>query len=180
MRSAAVCMRSKSLLLPIALVTALLTLGACGKSPADRIAEAAASAASGHKVTIDRDGDNVSIKAADGENVMDISAGDGIKLPKDFPDDVYLPPKYKVVSSMKLGPAMVLGLEAPGSINAMFDQADEQMLAKGWEQTMAMQDGSDSRMSAYKKPDRTATISLHKEKQGVVTVGLQVAKLNKQ
>ena len=173
-------MPSKSMLLPIALATALLALSACGKSPSDRIAEAAASAASGHKVTIDRDGDKVSIKSADGENVMDISAGDGIKLPKDFPDDVYLPPEYKVVSSMKMGPAMVIGLEARGALNKMFEQADEQMQAKGWEQTMALQDGPDSRMAAYKKTDRSATLSLHKQDGGTVKVGLQVTRHDRQ
>lgn len=35
--------------------------------------------------------------------MMDISTGDGIQLPKDFPDDVHLPSDYKVMTSMKRG-----------------------------------------------------------------------------
>ncbi len=166
-------------LLPVALATALLALTACGKSPSDRLADAAASAvasaASGEKVKIERDGDKVTIKSKDGKEMMDISAGDGIKLPKDFPDDIYLPSDYKVLSSMRMGQAMIIGLDAPGSLGKMYDQADEEMLAQGWEQTMAMQQGPDSRILSYKKPDRSATVSLNKQSDGMIRVGLQLS-----
>lgn len=172
-------MPSASLLLPVALATALLALTACGKSPSERLADAAASAAasaaSGHKVKIERDGDKVTIKSEDGEDMMDISSGDGIKLPRDFPDDVYLPSDYKVMTSMKMGQAMVVNLVAPGSLGKMYDQADEKMQAQGWEQTMAMQQGADSRILSYKKPDRSATVSLHAQDDGGVRVGLQIS-----
>lgn len=174
---------SASRLLPIALAAALLALTACGKSPSERLADAAASAAasaaSGHKVKVERDGDKVTIKSEDGKDMMDISAGDGIKLPKDFPDDVYLPSDYKVMTSMKMGQAMVVNLVAPGSLGKMYDQADEKMLAQGWEQTMAMQQGADSRILSYKKPDRSATVSLHAQDDGGVRIGLQVSQKKK-
>ncbi len=172
-------MPSASLLLPVALAMALLAMTACGKSPGDRLADAAASAAasaaSGQKVEIERDGDKVTIKSKDGKEVMDISSGDGIKLPKDFPDDVYLPSDYKVMTSMKMGPAMVVNLVAPGRLGKMFDQADEKMLAQGWEQTMSMQQGANSRILSYKKPDRSATISLNEQDDGAIRVGLQIS-----
>ncbi len=172
-----------SRLLPVALATALLALTACGKSPSERLADAAASAvasaASGEKVKIERDGDKVPIKSKDGKEMMDISSGDGIKLPMDFPDDVYLPSDYKVMTSMKMGPAMVVNLVAPGRLGKMFDQADEKMLAQGWEQTMSMQQGADSRILSYKKPDRTATISLNEQDDGGIHVGLQISNKDK-
>ncbi len=166
---------STSLLLPVVLATTLLVLAACSKSPGDRLAEAAASAASGEKVQIDRDGDKVSIKSADGKQMMDISSGDGIALPRDFPADVYLPSDYKVMTSMKMGPAMMVNLVAPGKLGALYEQADAKMLAAGWEQTMAMQQGADSRILSYKKADRSATISLNAQDDGAIRVGLQVS-----
>lgn len=157
---------------PVVLATCALTIAACSKSPSERMAEAAASAASGQKVDIDKDGDKVTITTAEGQ--MEVSAGDGVALPGDFPTDVYLPADYTVKSAMKLPQAMMVQVTAPGSINALFAQADKQMLAQGWEQTMSMQQSSDTRMLGYKKPDRQAMVTLHGQKDGQVQVGLQV------
>lgn len=166
-------------LLLVAIAT-LMSLGmaACSKSPSERAAEAAISAASGHKVDVDRDGDKVTIKTDEGQ--MQISAGEGIALPDDFPKDVYLPPGYTVKSAMQLPQAMMVQVVAPGPINELFAQADKAMLAQGWEQTMSMQQAANTRVLAYKKPDRQATVSLHGQDDGQVQVGLQVSKSKRQ
>ena len=156
----------------------LLSVAGCGKSAEDRITEAAVSAASGQKVSVDHDGDKVTIKTEQGE--MQMSAGDGIALPEDFPKDVFLPSGYTVKSAMKLPQATMVQVTAPGRINDLFAQADKQMLAQGWEQTMSMQQAADTRMLGYKKPDRQAMVTLHAQDDGQVQVGLQVSAKQKQ
>jgi hypothetical protein len=145
---------------------------ACGKSPSERMAEAAISAATGQKVEVDKDGDKVTLKTDKGD--MQVSSGDGATLPASFPKDVYLPSGYKVMSAMEMPNAMVIELSAPGQVSALFSDASRQMQSQGWKQTMAMQQASDTQMLAFEKENRSALVSLYGDDSGV-KVGLQLA-----
>src|SRR5690606_17598417 len=107
------------------------------KKAADAATEAAIERASGQQVEIDRDGDRMRIRTAEGE--VSIAAGNGISLPDDFPDDLFLPARYGVNSVMDIGGARLLSLESSGTVPSMFDAARTHMEGHGWSQTLAVQ-----------------------------------------
>jgi hypothetical protein len=156
----------------LVLSIAALCVAGCGKSPGERLAEAALEASTGQKVDVSEDGGKVTLKTDKGE--MKISGGDGATLPAGFPQDVYLPADYKVSSSMELPGAMVVSLETAGQVAAMAADASKRMQAQGWKQTMAMQNEGDNQMFVFEKEQRNATVSFSRE-DDKVTVGLQVS-----
>lgn len=146
---------------------------ACGKSPGERLAETALSAATDQKVELDHDGGKVTLKGDKGD--MTISGGDAATLPPDFPKDVYLPADYKVESAMQLPGATVVSVAAPGRMSALFADASKQMQAQGWKQTMSMQQSGESQMLAFEKENRSAMVSFDADENGGVKVALQIA-----
>ena len=124
--------------LPLLILAGLGMLAASGcQRAADAATEAAIERASGQQVGIDRDGERLRITSADGEAV--ITAGAGVALPADFPDDLFLPPSYGITSVMDVGGARLVSLESDGAVASMFEAARASMAGKGWSQTLAMQ-----------------------------------------
>jgi hypothetical protein len=153
------------------LLVGTLCLAGCGKSPSERLSEAAISAASGNKVAVDRNGDQVTFKSEQGE--MKIASGASAALPASFPKDVYLPAKYSIDSVMEMPNAQVVSLAASGSAAALFADASKQMQAQGWKQTMAMQQSGSAQMLAFEKDQRSAMLTFD-DQDGAVKVGLQL------
>jgi hypothetical protein len=153
------------------LVAGALCLAGCGKSPSERLAEAAVSAASGHKVEVDKDGGQVTIKSDQGD--LKIASGESAALPASFPKDVYLPAEYSIDSVMEMPNAQVVSLAASGSAATLFADASKQMQAQGWKQTMAMQQSGSAQMLAFEKDRRSAMLTFD-EQDGAVKVGLQL------
>jgi ribosomal protein S6E (S10) len=143
--------------LSIMLAVVALCATACGKSPGERLTEAAVSAATGQKVSVDHNGDKVTLTTDKGE--LKISGGDNATLPAGFPDDVYLPSGYKVESAMEMPDAMIVALQAPGQVAALSAAASRQMQARGWNQVMAMQPDGETRLLAFDKDKRNASLS---------------------
>ncbi|HEY0877888.1 MAG TPA: hypothetical protein VGE10_05500 [Zeimonas sp.] len=139
------------------LCCAALALGACGKSSEERLAEAAIESATGQQVSIEKSGEQVTMKTADGE--VRISSGAGAALPAAFPEDVYLPKTYTVRSVVESTGVTIVGLDAEGEVAQLYDEAASGMTSNGWEQVMAMQDAG-NRMLVYQKEKRTASMTL--------------------
>ena len=153
---------------------AVLTVAACGKSPGERLAEKALSAATGQEVEVSKDGAEVTFKTDKGE--MKIAGGDDATLPNDFPKDVYLPSGYKVESSMQMPGALVVSLAAPGQVSSLFADASKQMQAEGWKQTLAMQQSGETQMLAFEKENRSAMVSFDADGDEAVKVSLQLTR----
>lgn len=150
-----------------------LALTACKKSAEETLAEAAIKGATGHDVKVDKDGDQVTIKTDDGE--MKISGGDNAALPANFPQDVYLPPKYTVSSVMEMDSTQLVALSAEGDVAQLYAEARARMEKEGWKQTMAMQGSANDGLLAYEKGERKATVSFNAEPENqTVAVGLQI------
>ena len=156
----------------LVLSIAAVCVAGCGKSPGERLAEAAIEASTGQKVEVDEDGGKVSFKTDKGE--MKISGGDSATLPATFPKDVYLPADYKVASTMEVPGAMIVSLETGGQVAALAADASKRMQAQGWKQTLAMQNEGDNQMFVFEKEQRNATVSFSRQ-DDVVTVGLQLS-----
>jgi hypothetical protein len=86
---------------------------------------------------------------------------DALPLPADFPDDVYLPPHYRIDSVMDRGGLRVLSLQAPGRVSALFGDASQAMREHGWKQTLAMRESGGSAVLTYEKDERAAVMSFN-------------------
>jgi hypothetical protein len=73
---------------------AVLTLAACGKSPGERLAEKALSAATGQDVEVSKDGAEVTFKTEKGD--MKIAGGHAATLPASYPKKINQPSDSKV------------------------------------------------------------------------------------
>ncbi|KAB8198222.1 hypothetical protein FKV24_003205 [Lysobacter maris] len=166
------CPQARRLLRAAAALALAALLAACGKSAEERITETAISAASGQKVEVERDGDQMTFKTGDGE--MRVASGESLRLPDDFPDDVYLPGDYQVRSVLEVSGTRVLSLSAEGKAMDLFAEAREAMQASGWKQTMAMQHDADNAMLAFEKDARNAVVSINGDADGQVQIGLQL------
>lgn len=154
------------------LLCALALIAACAKSPEERIAEAAIERATGGRAQVERSGDQVTIKTDAGE--VRLSHGEAAALPAGFPADVPLPAGYKVQSAMEASGAMIVGLTAPGQVAAVSAAATTAMQARDWKRTTAMQQSPDTHILVFEKGNRSAQYSFFNDRQGGVTVGVQL------
>lgn len=146
-------------------------LAGCGKSPEERLAEAAIGAVTGKDVSVDKDGDKVTFGS--GDETVTISGGDSAELPAGFPKDVWLPDDYKVESVMDSAGFTMVSLRADGTIGDASAAAQKTMEGAGWKRTMAAQDDTNS-MLAFEHGERNALLSFdrHDESGVVYTVQL--------
>ncbi len=166
-----VAKRASQLSFALALV---LVAGACQKV-GETAADAAIERATGVKV--ERDGDQMTLRSADGE--LAIRAGESVALPEDFPADIYLPPDAQVNSVMDLQGISMVSLTAPGQVAGLFAAAREAMQAQGWTQSMSAQHSADAAMLAFEKGEdeqrRSATLSFNRNNgDDHVIVGVQL------
>lgn len=148
---------------------ALAFLPGCRKAE-ESASEAIIESASGGDVDVERDGDTTTIRSRDGEGEMRVQAGMDLKLPADFPDDVYLPSKYSVNSVMDMGPVKMIALSTPQAVPVLFAQAGSTMHAKGWKQLSAMQHASGNAMLAFQKDRREVALSFNQSRSATGTV----------
>jgi len=150
-----------------------LALTACKKSADEALAEAAIKGATGHDVSVDKDGEQVTIKTDDG--AMTISGGESATLPASFPQDVFLPGKYSVESVVEMNSTQLIALTTEGEVATLYADARTRMEKEGWKQTMAMQGSANDGLLAYEKGERKATVSFNAEPETqTVAVGLQI------
>jgi ABC-type Fe3+-hydroxamate transport system substrate-binding protein len=142
----------------------LALLAGCGKSPAEALAEKAVSAIAsqqaGKKVEVQKNGDTVVIQTEQG--TVSMTGGDNVKLPKDFPSDVFLPKDYTVTAVLDMGQARNIGLRTATPPGDLFAEAGAMMKAHGWEQTLAMQQ-ADGGLLAYRKGARMASLTFGRD-----------------
>lgn len=166
-------MRNTHLFLSVGL--ACLALAACGKSPGERAAEAAIESATGQKANVDAKTGEVTIESKDGQKVR-FAGGESTSLPVAFPKDVYLPPKYKVLSVMEMQDIMVVQLDVPGELASLTDASGKKMASEGWKQTMSMQAAEGQHVTMYEKEKRQATVSFADDGEPGVKLNLQLGK----
>ena len=152
---------------------AAIALSACGKSPGERMAEAAIEASTGQDAQVDADGDKVTFKTDKGD--MTITGGDAAVLPATFPKDVWLPSGYKVARSMEMPGALVVEVQAPGTVQGLAADAGKAMLAKGWKQRVSMQQSAETHIVVFEKDQRDASLTLNADPDSKgVRLGVQV------
>lgn len=169
-------MRIRNVLFVALASTAVLAATGC-KRAGEAAADAAIAAASGGKVDVSHDDDGTTtIQSKDGKQTMTVSAGGNASLPADFPKDVFLPSDYKVESALEMPGAMVTHVFTDGSVASVSSDADKNMQAQGWKQTMVMAQSEQAHIVMWEKGERHATLTIAGDKaQGGVQVGYQLA-----
>ena len=145
---------------------AMIVMFGCGKKAeekaAEKMAEKAIEASMGGEAEVDIEKDGLRIKTKEGEITM--TAGDSVKLPADFPKDVFL---YK-------GADLKTAMELPEGFNLMFQTKDDpskvseayltEMEAKRWSKEMSMDMGG-RKMLVFKKDERIVNVSIASQEE---------------
>ena len=152
------------------------SLAACGESAGEAAAEAALVAAGAGDVEIDDDGGTVSYRTEQGQ--VTITGGDAAALPRDFPDDVYLPGDYVVESTLAMEQDLFIALAVQEDVPALYAAARAAMAGHGWTETMAALENNENGLMSYEKADRAAVLSLARG-EGATTMGLQLTRVSR-
>lgn len=162
---------SKTAPLRAAAIAAALVFALVGCEAAEeRAAESAIESSTGRDAEVERDGDRTVVRTAEGEIAM--TAGDDLKLPADFPDDLWLPEDYRVQNLIGTGDGgQAIGLLSDGAIDRLTADADARMQEHGWEQVMAMQQ-PEGRMLGYQKDERTTMLIFSPVEDGQVRIAM--------
>ncbi|MFA5359519.1 MAG: hypothetical protein WC349_00960 [Patescibacteria group bacterium] len=149
-----------SLLLILPIFT--LVLSGCGKSVSQMAGEKAAEKMienqMGGKADIDVDGGNVKINTKEGS----IEAGDDVKLPTDFPNDVYVI-DGKIVAAMsdQANKGFTVSIEINKSLDEAFAIYQDEFKKQDWKITGTMNFGESASIAA-EKDNRTASVFISK------------------
>jgi hypothetical protein len=156
--------------------TAIMVMFGCGEKveekAAEKIIEKVIESNMDGNAEVDIKENSFRIQTEEGE--MKMTSGDSVKLPADFPEDVFL---YK---GAKLNAAM----ELPEGFNLMFQTKDdpskvsetylEEMEKKKWAKEMSM-DMGEQKMMMFKKGERMVNLSIAPHEE-MTQITLSVAK----
>ena len=156
--------------------TAIMVVFGCGEKSeekaVEKVMEKAIESNMGGNAEVDIEKNSLRIQTDEGE--MTMTAGDSVKMPADFPKDVFV---YK---GADLNAAMV----HTEGFNLMFQTKDDaskvsevyltEMEAKGWSKEMTMDMGG-QKMMVFKKDERMANVSIATDDE-MTQITLTVAK----
>ena len=155
---------------------AIMVVFGCGEKieekAAEEVMEKVIESNMGGNAEIDLKENSLRIQTEEGE--MTMTAGDSVKLPTDFPKDVFL---YK-------GADLNTAMELPQGFNLMFQTKDDpskvseayltEMEEEGWAKEMSMDMGG-SKMMVFKKDERMVNVTITSDEE-VTQIALSVAK----
>lgn len=158
------------------MVAAMMLMFGCGekteKKAVEKMAEKAIESNMGGNAEVDIDDNSLRIQTKEGE--MTMTSGDSVKLPANFPKDIFL---YK-------GADINTAMELPEGFNLMFQTKDDtskvsetylaEMEAKGWSKEMSMDMGS-RKMLVFTKDERIVNVSIASQDE-MTQITLTVAK----
>jgi hypothetical protein len=146
----------------LAAVVLAILLAACGKKTEEKALEKAIESETGKKADVDLSGDGVKIETEEG--TMRMSAGEGAKIPQDFPKDVYIMKGAKVEMAMETEEGYSVALTIDQPRDKVAQDYKKKMSGEGWTQKAYM-DMGEQIMIAYEKGDRAANVLvIHDEK----------------
>jgi len=151
------------------LLVIALALAACqspGQKVSEKMAEKAIEKASGGKANVDISKDQVNINTGEGS----MKLGEDIKLPSDFPKDVYVYEgtiKAAIKSNDKNG--YTISIETDKAVSDIKAAYEEKLPVDGWKITGTMDFGTSASLAA-EKDNRTVSviIGLSDEKASIV------------
>lgn len=142
------------------LLTAIFILGiltGCGRKAEEKVLEQTIEKQTGGKATVDLSEEKMSIETEDGS--IEITGGKSAKLPDDFPADIYVLDRAKVISVMTLPGGSSVTFTASEEPSAVADLYKKEMTAKGWA-VMRSMNMDPQQIIMFSKDKRTVTASI--------------------
>ena len=180
-------------------VAAILVATGCGKKTEDKVAKSIAEkliekglAAQGVKAKVNLSGENGSFTTLDADGQehtlqiegegLTVKGPDGVTtfrsmgaghMPEDFPQDVFVYPGARVVSSMSFPNGNMLALESSATLRDIITTVTTEMQAKGWTQKSSMDMGETAMLTFGK--DTRATSMIIQSDNNLTTIQITVA-----
>jgi hypothetical protein len=148
-------MKRNSILWLVMILTFSLLLTGCGKSTTDLAAEKTIENAFGGDVDVD--GDSVTIENDQGT----WQAGEGSSLPKDWPDDVYVP-EGKIITSSDNNFGKGVSLEVDKTVSELEEEYTNKIKEQGWDVNMSFS-VENSVMIGAEKDNKSLSVSIGEE-----------------
>ena len=146
-------------------VAALLVAPGCKKAQ-DAALETAIEGATGNKVDVQKDGNEMTIKTEQGDlRIATAEDGGSVAMPANFPKDVFLPAENTLASAMDMGGMQMLNMTTPQELTAVSADIEKSMQGQGWKREMAMQAGDGSTLM-YSKDKRQVVYQMLKADEG--------------
>ena len=146
-------------------VAALLVAPGCKKAQ-DAALETAIEGATGNKVDVQKDGNEMTIKTEQGDlRIATAEDGGSVAMPANFPKDVFLPAENTLASAMDMGGMQMLNMTTPQELAAVSADIEKSMQGQGWKREMAMQAGDGSTLM-YSKDKRQVVYQMLKADEG--------------
>ena len=147
------------------LIAGLVMLGVVGlggckqgtETATEKAVEEAIEKDGGGKANVSVEEGKVSIETKDGS--FAVATGGGLKIPADFPLDVYLPKGGTVITAMTVPEGFAVTLQTSEARDEIVGQYTAEMKAQGWEEKVAMNMG-ESRMLTYSKDNDARTVNI--------------------
>ncbi len=151
---------------------AMMVVFGCGEKAGEEIMEKALESETGGNAEIDIEENSFRLKTEEGE--MTMTAGEAVKLPADFPKDIFLYRGADLNMAMELPQATNLMFETKDSVSEVSQAYLDEMRKKGWAKEMSM-DMGERQMMVFTKDDRTANVSVASDEE-MTQIALTVAK----
>ncbi len=152
-------------------MVSLVLLSGCGREKrqplSERLAEKIVEAQTGGQAKLKLGEESVSIRTDEGE--MRLQTGGGLKLPADFPKDVFTYPGAQLESSMQVPGGKMLqwrSKEAHAMVGEAFARG---MQAEGWSQIAAIATGEQT-IFGFEKDGRNTTLTANADDQQTLIV----------
>lgn len=159
-------MNKKLLVLPLVLAVGVLTLSGCAKSLTDKMTEDLIEKSTGGQANVDVSEGNMNIDVEG----MNLQVGDNVKLPDNFPKDVYLP-ENKLLSAVTNEKSYTLTFEVSEKAQETYDTYQEKLKAENWK---ILATGSFNNMLTLtaEKENRMLSLIVNTPETGKTTVSL--------
>jgi len=146
-------MKKTIILSLVVVLSGTLLLAGCGEKKA---AEKAVEKASNGAVDVDIDNNKVTINTNEGT----IEVGDSVKLPSDFPSDVYvIDGTIKGVTHISENKGYTVSIETTKSVSQAKTEYENELKEEGWNITFSMNIQNGASMTA-EKDNRNLTVSI--------------------
>ena len=152
--------------LSIAVALAALLFAPGCKKAQDAALETAIEGATGNKVDVQKDGNEMTIKTEQGDlRIATAEDGGSVAMPANFPKDVFLPAENTLASAMDMGGMQMLNMTTPQELTAVSADIEKSMQGQGWKREMAMQAGGGNTLM-YSKDKRQVVYQMLKADEG--------------
>ena len=138
----------------------LIFLGAgCGESAEEKAMEKQIEESTGRDAEVHVSKKGAKITAETEEGKYTVTTGEETRIPKDFPDDVFIYQPSKAVMAMEIAEGYSIALSTRDERLKVVGAYKQEMKAKGWTEEASMDMGSQS-VLVYEKKGRNANISI--------------------